>query len=191
MPKPIVILRAFVILAFGLLGILCPSAQTGYVAAANSGMAAMAAPKASASTKVPHPTLLCPPAGLLSASAPSSDSGHHRVTLSWNASTASAQQTGNVVGYCLYRSKKQHVAKKNPTCTSCERINTVPVTSLSCIDDLVENNATYFYVVTAISPANRISSPSNEIAASIPSGRQASSAPSTSAPFCRVPASGK
>jgi hypothetical protein len=172
-----------------ILGLFVPAwaiAQNNYLAAANSEPAGSASAKGSAPTKVSIPALSCPPAGLLPVSPSAPDIGHHKVTLSWNAS--GSQQPRNAVGYCLYRSKSQYAAKKNPTCALCERVNAVPLASLSCIDDMVKDNTTYYYVVTAIDPERRISSPSNEITALIPSGDKSISAGlSSTAPLCRVP----
>lgn len=192
--QPLLILfRILVLLVLGSLGIACSGAQVSYVAAANSRVPEIAAPKGNVSpTKVSTVLPLCPPGGVVPLQS-SPDTGHHKVTLSWNGSAISSSQSGDAVGYCLYRSKKPHAAKKNPTCTLCERVNAVPVASLSCVDDLVEDSTTYYYVVTAINPTSRISSSSNEIAAPVPSARQANSEPagSPAPPLCRVPPGSK
>ena len=56
--------------------------------------------------------LLCP----ASQGAPlqrSSQTGHHRVILTWNASAPSTDPTRQAVGYCLYRSGTQNLAKQD------------------------------------------------------------------------------
>lgn len=131
----------------------------------------------------------CPPAGIppLQSSAPRT--GHHKVTFTWNASPISSTSGNNAVGYCLYRSRKENAAKKNPTCPVCEQINVVPVAGLVCVDDLVEDSTTYYYVVTAINAAGRISPASNQSTVPIPSAMQIKSVPPGSQPpSCRAAA---
>lgn len=187
-PQPVFFVRTLAFLALGLFGTACSGAQSTHVAAGSSGVADITAAKGtSGPTKTQSSTPSCPPAGLLPLqSLP--DTGHHKVTLSWNASAVSPKQASNAVGYCLYRSKEEYAAKKNPVCSVCERINSVPISNLSCIDDLVEDSTTYYYVVTAINPASRISSSSNEFTVPIPARNQPGSQPSTSVtpPLCRV-----
>jgi len=127
----------------------------------------------------------CPPA-TLNPLRPSSLTGHHRVTLSWIASADSADPAKQVIGYCLYRSTKQQAAKQNPTCIDCEQINTIPVVGTGCVDDLVKDGTTYYYVVTAINAQREISSSSNETPAQIPLGRQPARTPSGSYSLCRA-----
>lgn len=117
---------------------------------------------------------------------PSARTGHHRVILTWNASAASKDLDAAAAGYCLYRSEIQGAAKQNPTCKDCEQINAVPLRGTACIDDLAEDGAKYYYVVTAINARQKLSSASNEIPAQIPPGTQKAnpSAPA-SYPFCR------
>jgi hypothetical protein len=132
--------------------------------------------------------LRCPPAGLQTLQ-PSSVTGHHKVILTWNASIPSANAESAAAGYCLYRSKKRKAAKQNPTCNDCEQINVIPIAGTGCIDDLVEDGAGYYYVVTAISANQKISSSSNETPAQIPLNKPAaSSAPAGSRPLCRATA---
>jgi len=142
--------------------------------------------KAVASTRpVPLAPPTCPPAGLAPLQ-PSQPGAGHRVTLSWNRSLRSNRPEDNAVGYCLYRSKKKNAARKNATCTDCERVNSIPVAGTTCVDDLVQGGATYYYVATAISGRGRLSAASNEITVVIPSGRPAAASSSAaSPPFCR------
>lgn len=128
----------------------------------------------------------CPPAGLQMLQ-PSSQTGHHKVILTWNASASFPGPDGTVVGYCLYRSQKQNAAKQNPTCSICEQINLTPIVGTGCVDDLVLDSTTYYYVVTAINVNKRISSSSNETPAPIPSGQESVTPVSASSyPLCRA-----
>lgn len=112
----------------------------------------------------------CPPAGS-PAVQPSAVTGHHKVTLSWNASPPSALPEDNAVGYCLYRSRRKNAAHKTATCRDCEQINSIPIEGTSCRDDLVADGITYYYVVAAISLKGRLSSPSTQARAAIPGGK--------------------
>jgi hypothetical protein len=93
------------------------------------------------------------------------------------------------VGYCLYRSKKKNAVQKMPTCRKCQQINTVPVVGTSCLDDLVEDEATYYYAVTAVNAVGYASAPSNEAIAHISNKKQADSTAATPPvpPTCRTP----
>jgi hypothetical protein len=134
---------------------------------------------------------VCPPAGVQPLQ-PSSRTGHHKVVLSWNASAFSSDPERKAVGYCLYRSNKQHAAKNNPTCVDCERINSTPIAGTRCVDDLVLDSATYYYAVTAINANGKISSAERETAAAIPPGAQRLKPESTASyPFCRGSATSK
>jgi len=126
----------------------------------------------------------CPPAGspeLL----PSAATGHHTVTLSWNPSAPSLLPENRAAGYCLYRSRKKKAAKKNATCRECERINVNPVVGTTCVDNLVQDGATYYYVATAISQRGELSFSSNEITVVIPRSRRAVGRSKVSSPLCR------
>ncbi len=137
----------------------------------------------------PEPQLpRCPLAGARPSSA---IAGHHTVTLSWKASLPSAHPEDNTVGYCLYRSQKKHVAKKNARCSECEQVNAVPIVGTSCVDDLVADGATYYYVSTAINPQGTLSTSSNEIPVSIPASKSTAGRASATSPLCRRPANVK
>jgi hypothetical protein len=128
----------------------------------------------------------CPPAGLPTLQASTQKTGHHRVTLSWQGSAPSGNSDSRAVGYCLYRSKEQNAAKQNATCSHCEQVNSIPLADTGCVDDLVEDGATYYYVVTAINVNGKISSSSNEILAQVPSNKErANSISAESHPLCR------
>ena len=127
----------------------------------------------------------CPPAGL-PVLQPSPTTGHHKVTLTWHASAPAANGSA-AVGYCLYRSKTQNAAKLNPRCSSCEPINSTPIVGTGCVDDLVEDAAAYYYVVTAINAKGEISSSSNETPAQVPPDKgKANSVAAGSYPLCRA-----
>jgi hypothetical protein len=117
---------------------------------------------------------------------PNARTGHHKVLLSWNAGAPAAKPENNAVGYCLYRSKKKHVARKNPLCRDCEQVNSLPISGVTCVDDLVQDGTVYYYVVTAIDQHGTLSSASNEIVASIPPGNKAARSFSSSSPLCRI-----
>jgi hypothetical protein len=91
-----------------------------------------------------------------------------------------------VVGYCLYRSKMQNAAQLQPTCNQCEQVNRVPVTGTSCTDDLVEDKATYYYVVTAVNSQGSASKPSNQASAYIVEPKQPGATDTSAAPSCRA-----
>ncbi len=117
-------------------------------------------------------------------------SSQRKVILSWNASAPAQKPQNAVVGYCLYRSKIQNAAQLLPTCTQCEQINRVPVTATSCMDDLVEDKATYYYVVTALNSQGSASTASNEASAQIVKPKQPPAIDATKIPACRAGSSG-
>jgi hypothetical protein len=129
----------------------------------------------------------CPPAGVASLQRSTPGAGDHKVFLKWNASAMpSGGLDSNAVGYCLYRSTIKSAAKNKPTCSECERVNVVPISSTSCVDDLVKDGAAYFYVATAINRDSQISSASNEIPVGIPRSRKSvRPAPAGAYPLCR------
>lgn len=129
----------------------------------------------------------CPPAGVPPLQ-PSQKTGHHKVTLRWNANTPTLDPERKAVGYCVYRSQTRNAAKHNPRCGACEQINRTPIVGVGCVDDLVTDSATYYYVVTAINASGDISSSSNETPARIPPNKApAGPAPQGSYPLCRTP----
>jgi hypothetical protein len=119
---------------------------------------------------------------------PSASTGHHKVILSWNPSVPPTGTDGPVV-YCLYRSKTKGSAEKNAMCSDCEQINSIPVVGTGCLDDLVEDGAAYYYVVTAMTTAGRPSPSSNETPATIPATKESVSPTSEKTyPLCRASA---
>jgi hypothetical protein len=138
----------------------------------------------------PRP-LECPPAGVPMLQPNPSNTGHHQVLLTWNASASSTKTEENAVGYCLYRSQKKHVARKNPLCRDCEQVNPLPVTGTSCVDDRVRDDATYYYVVAAINERGSLSPASNEILTVIPPRKKTAGPFNRSSPLCRTAAASK
>jgi hypothetical protein len=165
---------------------------TGAVGQVSPNTQSAAAPKGDGTrSAASHPKPpLCPPAGLATLQPSPQITGHHNVTLSWNASP-SGNAENQAVGYCIYRSKKRDAAKHNPTCNDCERVNLTAMAGTQCIDDLVEDGATYYYVVTAINARGKPTSPSNETPAQIPPNKESSSRPDASFPSCRETAGSK
>ena len=122
--------------------------------------------------------------------------GHHKVTLSWDAPVPSTWLQKGVIGYCIYRSQTTFTSKTSNTskkaankdfkCSNCELINPIPFDGVACVDDLVKDGASYFYVVTAINIHRNVSLPSNETSAAIPNSTEAVGPPTQgSYPLCR------
>ena len=130
---------------------------------------------------------LCPLAGIVPLQPGAPGTGDHKVRLTWNASAPSKDPESAVVGYCLYRSKIRHAAKKNPICKDCEQVNRVPVPWTGCVDDLVRNSTQYYYVVAAINSKATLSAASNEIPVLIPPRHSVKRpAPPSPLPLCRA-----
>lgn len=110
---------------------------------------------------------------------------HHKVTLAWIAASIDPRPGGDVAGYCIYRSATQYAAKHDPLCPVCERVNSVPVKGLTCVDNDVEDTAIYYYVVTAINGSASISSPSNEATAPVRDQHNSEPLSSPPPPSCR------
>jgi hypothetical protein len=143
-------------------------------------------------TSTEHKRVLppCPsaPYPMLRVSAP--DTGHHKVFLSWNASSSSGLPGDPTVGYCLYRSQTPAMARNCPKYPKCEQVNLVPVPSPRCVDQLVKDHTTYYYAVIAINSAGKTSTTSEEAIAEVPIAGKQDPAPSDAAtyPTCRAPA---
>jgi hypothetical protein len=136
--------------------------------------------------------LECPSGGATPLDTSAPHTGHHKVFLKWNASQPSKQAPSEAAGYCLYRiadKKKKKDLKKKPTCDDCERINRFPVKETSCVDDLVKDGETYFYVAVAIAENHKLSTTSNEISVEIPRSEHPlkRDPPPGSYPACRTP----
>jgi len=111
--------------------------------------------------------------------------GHHRVVLTWNASSSSNGPGDQSVGYCIYRSRNIDITAKDlDHCNSCTRLNRRPVIGTGCVDDHVEDGATYYYVTSSIRGGSKVGRFSNQTTAAIP----ANSPPKSSDnpyPLCR------
>jgi len=134
---------------------------------------------------LPH----CPdaPYSMLQAKDPAT--GHHRVFLKWHASTSASGSDPKELGYCLYRTQKPGRAKDCPKkYPKCEQVNVVPVSGTHCVDELVKDNSTYYYVAIAITSTGT-STTSEEAIAEVPAaGKQNPPPPGAgSYPACRVP----
>jgi hypothetical protein len=119
------------------------------------------------------------------------------VILSWTASVPSPQPESSAIGYCLYRSEKPKVAidnvagkkaKKTFACNRCEQVNLSSFAGTTCVDNLVSDSATYYYVAVAINRGGISSSASNEIRARIPDGPSNFATYKSAPPLCREPA---
>jgi hypothetical protein len=168
------------------LGISQAFGQVAHRSAASPNSADVATATGDMVTKVTGPPPTCPAAGTLSLQPGSPGTGDHKVTLSWNASDSPSPSENGAIGYCLYRSKNASGVRKNPTCGTCEQVNVVPVASLSCVDNVVEDGVTYYYVVTAINARSAISSASNEVKVPIGRGREEKTTSGSSPPLCRI-----
>jgi hypothetical protein len=133
-----------------------------------------------------QPPPVCPPAGITPLQPGAPETGHHKVTLTWNASAPSKDSDSAAVGYCLYRSKIRRAAKKDPICKDCEQVNRVPIPSTGCVDDLVADRTQYYYVVAAINSKATLSSASNEIPVLIPSAQSVKPSKPSPLPLCRA-----
>jgi len=113
--------------------------------------------------------------------------GHHKVFLTWNASTYSSDRKRHALGYCLYRSGTPNVAASDPKCDKCEQVNLKPIPGTACVDDLVQDGAKYYYVATAVNEDGEPSPLSNETFAPIPSDPRITGSPvKGSYPRCRA-----
>jgi hypothetical protein len=186
----------FTVAAFAASGTACQvksgaPADRGTAPTTNQKVTSAIAPATVLPPCPPNVSLMLKSAGRLPQAANSPITlGQHTVTLSWNASAASSIPEHQVVGYCVYRrkvdttEKKGKKAKQNPDLTQGERITPIAIPATSCVDDQVQNEALYSYVVTAVNAKGRPSSPSNEAVAPIPYGPPTRSVVA-SAPLCR------
>jgi hypothetical protein len=114
---------------------------------------------------------------------------HHKVVLSWNPSVSAGHPGNDPVGYCLYRRKQQILAKKLRDCKDCEQVTPKPIIGTGCVDNLVKDGQTYFYVAITINPGEQTSEFSNQTMAVIPPDKESLGRPS-SYPLCRELAGG-
>lgn len=144
-------------------------------------------PQDNSASKVAAELLKCPPAKVTPLGPSVPRTGHHKVFLKWNASKPSKRAPAEAVGYCLYRSTTKGAAKENPRCDECEQINTYPVSGTTCVDDLVQDGAIYYYVAAAITQNNEVSISSNEVKVQISAIEQPmGNRPSGFYPSCRA-----
>lgn len=168
-----------------MLAIVCaPSYSNTQTASALNAevQSAPATPVAAGRNVNVHVSAACPPAGIPGAqpAAKGKATGHHKVFLSWNSGSQPSRRTGPIDGYCVYRSKDPKAAQQT-ACAQCERVSPVAVLGTGCVDDVVEDGATYYYVVTALK-GNLMSAPSNETEALIPNSPKPNPARSQSVP---------
>jgi len=138
-------------------------------------------PTKPAVSSTPQP-IKCPIIGLSTPVIPRQSTGHHTVILTWKPSP----DTAKTVGYCVYRRKKPSIPSKVSQCTDCQVVSEVSIAGTGCIDDRVEDNSTYYYVVTAANQAGVISSASNEATAAIPLKENPNPPPASSYPVCKL-----
>jgi hypothetical protein len=140
------------------------------------------ADRSKARTEAPvfeHPLPDCPlkpseKSGLLE-EPESSANHHHRVVLTWIASTSSTGPTDPAVGYCLYRSRKDKITANDLNrCQNCKRVNRRPIVGTACVDQDVRDGHTYYYAVASIRSGSALSSFSNKATASVPSNATSS-----------------
>jgi hypothetical protein len=182
MLQPKVFIWVLTLLSVSKLGESRSSCQVSGASNQVQKTAVSAEPKGTAHSASQSASLSCPPTRPSSQQESQTRSNHHKVTLSWIAAPISKHLGGDVAGYCLYRSKTQYAAKKDPLCEMCERVNLVPLQVLSCIDNSPSDATIYYYVVTAINGAQNLSLPSNEATAPIPPGDQPGQTPASSSP---------
>jgi hypothetical protein len=163
--------------------ILCPSlapAQASLYLKANSQP-----PKnATQPAKPPYPPATqidCPAAGSLNIPIQEKPIPHPTVLLTWNANAPYP----HAAGYCLYRSRTKGIPKRLSDCKDCQLVTEKSILGTGCIDDRVEEKATYYYVVTAATLNKSISLASNEATASVRLNDNPQAVPKSSYPFCR------
>src|SRR5215469_1694190 len=131
----------------------------------------------------------CPEASYPMLQAKDPATGHHRVFLKWDASASASGPDPKELGYCLYRTQRPGRAKDCPKkYAECEQVNVVPVSGTRCVDELVKDNSTYYYVAIAITSTDT-SSTSEEAIADVPAAGKLSPPPLDASfyPACRTP----
>lgn len=174
--------------AFALVLILAGALLTAYT---SCRVAQSPVPSPQSSTASRHPptppspssnsSLVCPMLGSAMVQESLPATAGHRVILSWKASAPPNAKHGAAVGYCIYRGE----GRRDPLP---KLVNSTPFPGTRCMDDWVENNGKYTYVVRAISVRRVESDPSNVISVVIPSSKPGNpSASAISVPLCRQP----
>ena len=187
MPEPHLLHRVFVLAVIGVLASSWSMCQVGRIATASMSAAKPPKPEASAREKTSLTPNQCATIGFLPIESSRPATAHHTVTLSWNASALSFDAPA---GYCLYKSETE-IDIKNPKCSSCEPVNPVPVAKTSCVDDIVKDGVTYYYVVRAVDRSGNPSTWSNVATASVPPSDQVKSSTTAPPALCRVPPAGR
>ena len=130
----------------------------------------------------------CPNAPYHKLQAKDPATGHHRIFLTWNASTSTTESDPKAFGYCLYRTQMPGKAKDCPTkYPKCEQVNVVPVPSTRCVDELVKDSTTYYYVAIGVTASDK-STTSEEAIAEVPAAGKRDPPPPDAAsyPACRT-----
>jgi hypothetical protein len=130
----------------------------------------------------------CPDAPYVKLNANNPATGHHRVFLTWNASLSASRSDTKAVGYCLYRTQTAGKAKDCPNeYAKCEQVNVIPVRGTRCVDELVKDNTSYYYVAMAITSTGTSTS-SEEAIAEVPAAGKPNPPPplADSYPACRT-----
>jgi hypothetical protein len=123
----------------------CKSSPTTR-AAASSREAEVLKSSSAPRTTPPNQTPFCPIFGPTLAPAPAPPAGAHSVLLSWKASAPPDAKHSAAAGYCVYRGT-------DPKNLPNQLLNPIAFTQgTSCTDNnSVQNGATYYYVVRAVS----------------------------------------
>jgi hypothetical protein len=132
----------------------------------------------------------CPDAHFTMLKAKDPTTRHHKVFLTWNASTSANESDPNALGYCLYRTQTPGKAKDCPKkFPKCEQVNVVPVSGTRCVDELVRDNSTYYYVAVAITSTATSTTSEEAIVEVPPAGKQNPPPPDVNSyPACRTTA---
>jgi hypothetical protein len=185
MTKPAILISVVVVI--GLATTTLSVCQVGQIATASIADAKPIKPEGSAKVKKPPKTEECATAGFLPMEASRPATAHHTVILSWNAGASSLHAPA---GYCLYKSETE-IDIKNPKCSGCEPVNSVPLSTTSCVDDIVKDGVTYYYVVRAVDSTGSTSAWSNLASAPVPASDQVKPSSTAPPPLCRVPPPGR
>ena len=185
-PKPSMIQRRLGVCALGCLVLALSSCRRN--SDLHGGTPTPVAQKVLAAARQ-QPLHDCPDAPYHKLQAKDPATGHHRVFLRWSSSTSAGTAGSKALGYCLYRTQEPGRAKDCPTkYPKCEQINVVPVRDTRCVDELVKDDTTYYYVALAIT-SSETSTTSEEAIAEVPGAGKQNPPPldASSYPACRIP----
>jgi hypothetical protein len=161
-------------------------AQAPLTLEANNGNVSKQKKSAKLAIFTPPSPVPCPTTNPLRPIIPSQPFPHHTVLLTWKAVADSAR----IAGYCLYRSENPKIPPTISDCLDCQLVTDRSLTTTGCVDDRVENDKTYYYVVVSAASAILVSRASNEATAKVP--KEGNAPPTTSSyPLCRPPESVK